>query len=113
MGCSNPRSALERAGLPGEGWNPVPLPPPPPFDQTPGEAVYEPFTGSGTTLIAAETCGRIGFGVELDPVYVDVAVRRRQAFTGTCAVLEGSGRTFEAIAIERLAPATQQNDQPI
>ena len=50
-----------------------------------GDAVYEPFSGSGTTIIAAETTGRTCFAVEIDPAYVDVAVRRWQAFTGAVA----------------------------
>lgn len=41
-----------------------------------GEAVYDPFLGSGTTLIAAQTTGRACLGMEIDPAYVDVAVRR-------------------------------------
>ena len=61
-----------------------------------GDAVYEPFSGSGTTIIAAEMVGRICLGVELNPAYVDVAVRRWQAFTGKVAVLE-DGRTFAEI----------------
>ena len=48
----------------------------------PGDTIYEPFSGSGTTLIAAETIGRVCLAVELDPRYVDMAVRRWQAFTG-------------------------------
>ena len=51
-------------------------------NSSPGQAVYEPFMGSGTTLIAAESCGRVCLGMELDPLYVAVAVRRWQAFTG-------------------------------
>ncbi|MEE3101320.1 MAG: site-specific DNA-methyltransferase, partial [Pseudomonadota bacterium] len=54
-----------------------------------GQAVYEPFSGSGTTLIAAETTGRACLAMELDPAYVDVAVRRWEAFTGKAAELEG------------------------
>jgi DNA modification methylase len=69
-----------------------------------GEAVYEPFMGSGTTLIAAETCGRICFGIELDPAYVDVAVIRWQQLTGDTAVLEGEGASFDDVARARLAP---------
>ncbi len=53
----------------------------------PGDAVYEPFSGSGTTIIAAETTGRICFAIELDPAYVDVAVKRWEAFTGQQARL--------------------------
>jgi DNA modification methylase len=66
-----------------------------------GQAVYEPFCGSGTSIIAAETCGRHCLAVELDPAYVDVAVQRWQAFTGKAAVLDGSGETFADIASAR------------
>lgn len=66
-----------------------------------GQPVYEPFLGSGTTLIAAETLGRVCFAIEVDPLYVDVAIRRWQAFTGKAAVLLGDGRTFEEISAIR------------
>jgi len=56
-----------------------------------GGAVYEPFCGTGTTIIAAEQLGRRSFSMELVPQYVDVAVRRWQAFTGKSAVLERTG----------------------
>ncbi|QCI80352.1 site-specific DNA-methyltransferase [Hankyongella ginsenosidimutans] len=59
-----------------------------------GEAVFDPFLGSGTTLIAAEKTGRIAFGLDLDPLYVDLAVRRWQAWTGEDAVLVGTGERF-------------------
>jgi DNA modification methylase len=59
-------------------------------NSSPGQAVYEPFSGSGTTLIAAEMTGRACHAIELSPAYVDVAVLRWQAFTGQEAVLEGS-----------------------
>lgn len=65
-----------------------------------GEAVYDPFLGSGTTLIAAQTTERVCLGLELDPAYVDVAVRRWQAFTGEKASLLADGRLFDAIATE-------------
>jgi len=68
-----------------------------------GDAVYEPFMGSGTTLIAAETTGRICLGLELDPAYVDVAVTRWQRFTGKAATLEGDRRGFDEIAAGRAA----------
>jgi hypothetical protein len=68
----------------------------------PGDAVYEPFLGSGTTLIAAETTGRVCLAVELDPLYVDVAVRRWQAFTGAKATLAADGRSFDDVATVRL-----------
>lgn len=70
-------------------------------NSSPGEAVYDPFLGSGTTLIAAQTTGRICFGLEIDPAYVDVAVRRWQAFTGQQAALLADGRSFDVIAAER------------
>ncbi len=70
-------------------------------NSSPGHSVYEPFCGSGTSVIAAETCGRQCFAVELDPAYVDVAVQRWQAFTGLDAVLEGTGETFAAIQSAR------------
>jgi DNA modification methylase len=56
--------------------------------------VYEPFSGSGTSLIAAETGGRVCFAMELDPAYVDVAVTRWEQLTGETAVLEGEGTSF-------------------
>ena len=67
-----------------------------------GESVYDPFLGSGTTLAAAETAGRVCLAMELDPKYVDVAVRRWQSITSQRAVLDGDGRTFEAVAQERV-----------
>lgn len=48
--------------------------------------VYDPFVGSGTTVIAAEQLGRRCFAMDIDPVYVDVAVRRWEKFTGREAV---------------------------
>ena len=48
-------------------------------NSAPGQPVYEPFSGSGTSIIAAETCGRISLSMELDPAYVDVAVERWQS----------------------------------
>jgi DNA modification methylase len=73
-------------------------------NSSPGQAVYEPFSGSGTTIIAAEVTGRVCHAVELLANYVDVAVQRWQAFTGEAATLDGDGRTFEAIAAERRPP---------
>ena len=67
----------------------------------PGQAVYDPFLGSGTTLIAAETIGRVCVGVELDPRYVDLALRRWEAFTGHEASLLGDGRTLAQITDTR------------
>ena len=67
-----------------------------------GAAVYDPFLGSGTTLIAAEMTGRVCYGVEIDPKYCDVIVQRWQEFAGGVATLDGDGRTFEEIHSERL-----------
>jgi DNA modification methylase len=63
--------------------------------------VYEPFCGSGTTIVAAEMTGRACYAIELLGQYVDVAVERWQAFTGDVAHLEADGRTFAAVAAER------------
>lgn len=60
----------------------------------PTERVLDLFLGSASTLIACEKTGRICFGMELSPAYVDVAVQRWQAFTGQAAVLEATGQTF-------------------
>jgi len=61
---------------------------------TRGDVVFEPFAGSGTTLIAAEQTGRTCYAVELDPAYVDVICTRWQTLTGNAAVREGDGVTF-------------------
>lgn len=74
-------------------------------NSSPGQAVYEPFSGSGTTIIAGEMTGRCVYAMELSPEYVDVAVKRWQDFTGQKATLEGTGRTFEDMASDRYSPA--------
>jgi DNA modification methylase len=63
-------------------------------NSSPGQAIYDPFSGSGTTLIAAEQTGRCCHAIELNPYYVDVAIRRWQAFVGNEAIHEETGRTF-------------------
>ena len=65
-----------------------------------GEIVVDPFMGSGTTIIAAERVGRIAYGIELDPLYVDAAIRRFEKLTGE-EVLHEDGRTFSEVAAER------------
>lgn len=67
-----------------------------------GEVVYEPFLGSGTTLAAAETTGRICYGLELDPKYCDVVVERWQALAGESATLVGEGCSFESLKQAKL-----------
>jgi DNA modification methylase len=74
-------------------------------NSSPGQAVYEPFSGSGTTIIAAEITGRSCHAIELMPQYVDVAVERWQAFTGAIAKLEADGRPFAEVGAERRAEA--------
>jgi DNA modification methylase len=63
-----------------------------------GEIVLDLFGGSGTTLIAAETCGRQARLVEYDPIYCDTTLRRWEAYTGKQATLDGDGRVFEDVA---------------
>ncbi len=75
-------------------------------NSSPGQAVYDPFLGSGTTIIAAEMEGRVCYGIELDPAYCDVIVKRWQDFTGKEAVLDGDGRTFGVVADSRRATAS-------
>ncbi|MFN3347347.1 site-specific DNA-methyltransferase [Pseudorhodoplanes sp.] len=70
-------------------------------NSSPGQAVYEPFSGSGTTIIAAEMTGRSCHAIELLPQYVDVAIERWQAFTGDTARLNGDDRSFVEVAAER------------
>jgi DNA modification methylase len=71
-----------------------------------GAVVYDPFFGSGTTLIAAEDTGRICYGLEIQAGYVDVIVLRWQNLTGKAAVLEEDGRTFDEVRAER-APESE------
>ena len=59
------------------------------------QSVLDPFAGSGTVLIAAERTGRKARALEIDPAYVDVAIRRWQTYTGKSAVLAETGETFE------------------
>jgi DNA modification methylase len=59
--------------------------------------------GSGTTLITAETTGRICHATDIDPRYADVAVQRWQLLTGKGAVLAGENRDFNGIALARLS----------
>jgi DNA modification methylase len=60
-----------------------------------GDLIFDPFLGSGTTLIAAEQLGRKCYGMELSPQYCDVIVKRWQTLTGKQAVRESDGTTFD------------------
>jgi DNA modification methylase len=65
-----------------------------------GDLVLDSFLGSGSTLIAAERIGRVCYGIEIDPLYVDTAIRRWQKLTGDTAVHAVKGRTFDQIEAE-------------
>jgi hypothetical protein len=69
----------------------------------PPGVIYEPFLGSGTTLVAAHSEGRVCYGIEIDPAYVDVSVERWQGYTNQQAMLDGDGRTFAEVRAERLS----------
>jgi DNA modification methylase len=66
-----------------------------------GDVVLDAFLGSGSTLIAAERTGRCCYGIELDPIYVDTAIKRWQRYTGDHAVHAVSGIRFDDIAPEK------------
>jgi hypothetical protein len=66
-----------------------------------GDLILDAFLGSGTTVMAAEKIGRRCNGIEYEPIYVDVAIRRWQAYAKKDAVLDGDGRTFDEIAAAR------------
>ena len=70
-------------------------------NSSPGQAVYDPFVGSGTTIIASEMTGRACHAIEISPTYCDTSIIRWQNFTGQQATLEGDGRTFADIETER------------
>ena len=78
------------------------------------DIVLDAFLGSGTTLIAAHRTRRRCFGIELDPAYVDVGIRRWQELTGNEAILESTGQTFSQVTQERcgnLAPGEGDADE--
>ena len=70
-----------------------------------GDAICDPFCGSGTTIIAAETSGRICHAKDVDARYIGSAVQRWQRMTGQAAVLAGDERVFNDIAAARGVPA--------
>jgi DNA modification methylase len=70
-----------------------------------GDLVFDPFGGSGSTLIACEKLGRNAALIELDPKYADVIIKRWEAFSGKQALLERTGETFPAIATKELVPS--------
>jgi DNA modification methylase len=73
-----------------------------------GEIVVDCFLGSGSTLLAAERVGRVCYGMELDPLYVDTAVRRWQTYTGEVATHATTGRTFNELQTLRQTPPVRR-----
>jgi DNA modification methylase len=66
-----------------------------------GEIVLDPFSGSGTTIIAAQQTGRRACAMEIDPLYVDVAIRRWQIVSGLPAIHDGTGQSFDRLVAAR------------
>jgi DNA modification methylase len=73
-----------------------------------GDIVLDPFIGSGTTILAAERVGRLGYGLEIDPLYVDAAIRRWQQFTKWDATLQATGLTFDEVAEARASKSLRR-----
>ena len=74
--------------------------------------ILDAFAGSGTTLVAAHKTGRRGYGIELDPLYCDVIVRRMAKVAKLEAVLAATGQTFDAVAAERTHTAEAEPADP-
>jgi DNA modification methylase len=77
-----------------------------------GGLCYEPFSGSGSQIMAGEANGRRVFAMEISRSYVDVAVERWQADTGREAILDGDGRTFAQLRTERLGDDAEASADP-
>jgi DNA modification methylase len=75
-----------------------------------GEIVLDPFLGSGSVVLAAEKTGRVGYGIELEPRYVDAGIFRFQKMTGKSVTLEATGQTFDEVRSERLT--ARENTSP-
>jgi hypothetical protein len=71
-----------------------------------GEIVLDAFSGSGSTILACERTRRVGYAIEIEPRYIDVAIRRWEAMTGEQAILEFSKQTFAEVSADRQAPAS-------
>jgi hypothetical protein len=68
-----------------------------------GEIVIDAFSGSGSTILACERTKRHGYAIEIEPKYIDVAIRRWETMTGRKAVLEETGETFDEVRTRREA----------
>lgn len=79
----------------------------------PGEIVVDAFMGSGTTILACERTHRRGHGIEIEPGYVDVAIRRWESLTGNSAVLAETGQSFAEVAHERSDRPTEDGTSPV
>ena len=105
-GLARPSNVIEVAAESGQGSHSAPFPRAlveffvKAFSD-PGDIVFDPCLGSGSTMAAAHVLGLIGYGCEISPGYCDVIIRRVQNLIGKPAVLEGDGRTFDQIAAER------------
>jgi hypothetical protein len=77
----------------------------------PGDIVFDPFLGSGTTMAAAHLLGRVGFGIEISPAYCDVIMRRIANLAGEEAVLVETGQSISEVAAAR-GVAQEQIDNP-
>lgn len=75
-----------------------------------GEIVLDGFAGSGTTVLAAERTRRRCYAIEIEPRYVDVAVRRWEKLTGAKAALAGTGETFDEVAARRCGGTSADTD---
>jgi len=77
-----------------------------------GDVIYDPFMGSGTSIVACELTGRHCRGIEINPDYVDLALMRWQSFATQDAILQGTGETFAQVSARRsgaTAPASKRN----
>lgn len=75
-----------------------------------GNIVLDAFVGSGTTILAAQRAGRIAYGIEIEPGYVDVSIMRWEAMTGQQALLESTGQPFADVAASRASIATPPSE---
>ena len=79
------------------------------YHTLPGEVVLEPFSGSGSQIIAAERLDRRCHAMEISPAFVDVAIQRWEKATGKSAILSDTNQTFAEVAAERSNHDDEQN----